>query len=265
MHALALIVLFATTPGGMQPAAAVDSVTQKTLKKSQPRVMSPQKHAPKPKARARKAEYPPVEMFAANLRERFLLRPFDEHGRPRKTVDRELTRFLRCWHTGKQHKVDSRLAKVVYAMGRHFPGKRIELYSGYRPRKYCTREHSRHLTASAIDFRIPGVRNEALVAWLRERFHPVGVGYYPGGVHVHLDVDRARDTFWIDNGDEPRRDSRPLVAVGDTAPSAIEATADEPVEMTAIPGPSDPGADPQIEIFDDDLPPPPAVDPAIPE
>jgi len=302
MHALALIVLFATTPGGMQPVAAVAKaadhpavhpaaapavaraptrrapavaahahaakaparVVQRTrhaLRKAQPRVLQPQRHAPKPKTHARKVEYPPVEMFAANLHERFLLRPYDAHGRPRKAVDRELTRFLRCWHTGRQHRVDPRLAKVIYAVGRHFPGKRLELYSGYRPRKFCTRQHSRHLTASAIDFRIPGVRNETLVAWLRERFHPAGVGYYPNGIHVHLDVDRDHDTFWIDSGDEPRKDSGPLVAVGDTAPSSIEATADEPVEMTAIPGPADPG----IEIFDDDLPPPPSLDPAIPE
>jgi uncharacterized protein YcbK (DUF882 family) len=251
---LKLIILFATTPGGMQPAALIPAA-----KRAQPRIAAPHGHAPKPKARARKAEYPPVEMFAVNLGERFQLRPYDGAGKPRKTVDKELTRFMRCWHTGKQHKVDSRLAKVVYQMGRHFPGKRIELYSGYRPKKYCTLAHSRHLTASAIDFRIPGVKNEAVIAWLRERFHPVGVGYYPNGVHVHLDVDRVKDTYWIDSGDAPRKDPRPLAAVGDTAPSAIEATADEPVEMTAPADPT-PGTPDTSE-----LPPPPMVDPAIAE
>lgn len=244
MQLLLSIVLFATTPGGMQPV--------------KPRVLTPQRHAPKPRTKARKAEYPPVEMFAVNLRERFLLRPYDALGKARKSVDKELARFMRCWHTGKQHKVNPRLAQVVYAMGRHFPGKRIELYSGYRPRKYCTLAHSRHLTASAIDFRIPGVKNESVISWLRERFHPVGVGYYPNGVHVHLDVDRDHDTYWIDSGDTPRRDPRPLAAVGDTAPSSIEATADEPVEMTAP-------ADPAIDLDEQPLPPPPAVDPAIPE
>jgi uncharacterized protein YcbK (DUF882 family) len=242
MQLLTLIVLLATTPGGIQPLSA-------PTKKVQSRVLVPKKRAPAAKTATRKPAFPAIEMFAVNLHERFLLRPYDAQGRPRKTVSQELTRFLRCWHTGRQHKVDPRLARVVYQVGRHWPGKRIEVYSGFRPRKYCTRPHSRHLTASAIDFRIPGVRNEEVVAWLRQTFHPAGVGYYPNGVHVHLDVDRVRDTYWIDSGDAPTRDPAPLAAVGDTAPAQIEATADEPVEVAAAP--------------EDSLPPPPEVDPIL--
>ncbi|MGZ3405813.1 MAG: D-Ala-D-Ala carboxypeptidase family metallohydrolase, partial [Polyangia bacterium] len=87
-------------------------------------------------------------------------------------------------------------------VGRHFAGHRVEVYSGYRSRAYCTRAHSRHLTASAVDFRVDGVPNDELVKWLRATFHPSGVGYYPNGVHVHLDLDRARDTYWVDAGDD---------------------------------------------------------------
>jgi hypothetical protein len=150
--------------------------------------------------------------------------------------------------------VDARLGRVLYAVARHFPGKRLEIYSGFRPKAYCTREHSRHLTASAIDFHVAGVRNEKLVAWLRETFHPVGVGYYPNGVHVHLDVDRSHDTYWVDAGDAPQPGApRPMVEIGDTSPGAVEATSDEPVEASA---PDEPiGGD-----FD-----PPDVDPGIPE
>jgi hypothetical protein len=141
----------------------------------------------------------------------------------------------------------------LYQVARHYPGHRLEVYSGFRPKKYCTREHSRHLTASAIDFHIAGVKNEALIGWLRATFHPAGVGYYPNGVHVHLDVDRVRDTYWIDAGDAPAprlpgSDGRPLSAIGDTAPEQIEATSDEPVEMAA-----------------DNLPDPPTADPGFPE
>src|SRR5262245_46743335 len=111
MQLLTLIVLLATTPGGMQPV--------------QPRVLTPKKHAPAAKTPTRKLGYPAVELFAVNLNERFHLRPFDDKGKPRKGVDAAFTRFLRCWHTGKIHKVDSRLSRVVYQVGRHWPGRRI--------------------------------------------------------------------------------------------------------------------------------------------
>ncbi len=243
------IILFASL------AAAAPPAHQKTPApaKAQARVRTPLKRAaPTAKATVRhKQQFPAVELLAVNLHETLHFRPFDDNGRARKNADKELTRFLRCWHTGKQHRVDGRLGKVLYQLARHF-GRRIEIYSGFRPRAFCTREHSRHLTASAIDFHIPGVRNETVIAWLRANFHPVGVGYYPNGVHVHLDVDRAHDTYWVDAGDTPSPEpAHPVVEIGDTSPSQIEATGDEPVEVAAPPEP----------IADE----PPDADPGIPE
>jgi uncharacterized protein YcbK (DUF882 family) len=196
----------------------------------QARVLKPSIRA-MPTAR-RKLEYPAADLFAVNLDERLRFRPFDEHGRARKAAASELTHFLRCWHTGREHRVDPRLARALYQVARHYPGHRIEIFSGFRPRKYCTRAHSRHLTASAIDFHVDGVKNEALIGWLRSTFHPAGVGYYPNGVHVHLDLDRTHDTYWIDAGDAPSPDRHadaPLAEIGDTAPAEVEATSDEPV------------------------------------
>jgi uncharacterized protein YcbK (DUF882 family) len=232
MHALMLGILLAATT-------------------HQGRILQPKQRA---KVQApRRNPFPAVELFAVNLRETLKYRPYDDKGKPRKNANKELTRLLRCWHTGRQHAVDARLGRVLYQVARHYPGRRIEVFSGFRPKKYCTRQHSRHLTASAIDFRIPGVKNESLIGWLRSSFHPLGVGYYPHGVHVHLDVDRAIDTYWIDADDAPSPGrNRPLAAIGDTAPSAIEATQDEPVEAAA---PADPA------VLDD----PPLIDPAIPE
>ena len=211
---------------------------------TQARVLQPQHNRVHQKAPVRKL-YPKVELHAVNLNETIRWRPVDDKGQPRKGANAELTRFLRCWHTGRQHRVDGRLGKVLYQVARHYPGHRLEIFSGYRPKKYCTRAHSRHLTASAVDFRIDGVKNEALIAWLRSAFHPAGVGYYPNGVHVHLDVDRARDTYWIDSGDAPAADDRqePLAAIGDTAPATLDPAVDEL---------------PTLEPMD-----PPAEDPAI--
>ncbi|MSP59841.1 MAG: DUF882 domain-containing protein [Myxococcales bacterium] len=168
----------------------------------------------------RAPRFPPVTLHEANLREDLSFRPFDEKGRPRAAAAKDFERFLRDHHTGKRHAIDPRLGRAVYEMARHF-NRRIEVFSGYRPRQFSSRKHSRHITGSAIDFRIPGVRNEALVRYLRDRFHPAGVGYYPNGVHVHLDVDRVRDTYWVDTGDAPS----PVPTDRD----ADEATVDETV------------------------------------
>ncbi|HZS40611.1 MAG TPA: DUF882 domain-containing protein [Polyangia bacterium] len=251
---VAKIVFLAALQGAsVQTTTKTQAATKTPLAgKTQARIRSPIK---RPAQLVRhKPSYPAVELYAVNLNETLRWRPVDDRGRARKGADKELTRFLRCWHTGKQHRVDNRLGRVLYAVARHFPGKRLEIYSGYRPKAYCTREHSRHLTASAIDFHVTGVRNEKLIGWLRETFHPVGVGYYPNGVHVHLDVDRARDTYWVDAGDAPTpagAAARPIAEIGDTAPGAVEATADEPVEASA-----------PIEAFAED---PPEADPGIPE
>jgi uncharacterized protein YcbK (DUF882 family) len=254
----ALIVLLATvqgasvqTPQKTQPQLSLGRFGLQPQGR-QARVRTPLKRATATKAPPRhKPSWPAVELQAVNLHESLRFRAYDGDGKLRKNADKELTRFLRCWHTGKQHRVDPRLGRVLYQLARHF-GRRVEIYSGYRPRAFCTREHSRHLTASAIDFHISGVRNETVIAWLRANFHPVGVGYYPNGVHVHLDVDRAHDTYWVDAGDAPGpAPARPVVEIGDTAPGQVEATADEPVEA---PPPAEPMADE-----------PPDVDPGIPE
>lgn len=189
----------------MTTAETLPPPTKTTAKKArvlQPQRRPPQRPAQQSAATGRKS-FPAIEMYEVNLNEMLKFRPFDERGRPRKQALAELTKFMRCHHTGKQHRVDPRLMDALYTVGRHFAGKRIEVYSGYRPKQFCERAHSRHLTASAVDFRVDGVENEALIAWLRATFHPAGVGYYPNGVHVHLDLDRARDTYWIDPGDSP--------------------------------------------------------------
>lgn len=145
--------------------------------------------------------YAPVALLAPSHRERLLLQPFDDHGRPRQRARRELSHLLRCPHTAKERAADPRLLPVLYQTGRHFR-KPLVISSGYRPPELTTVKRSRHLNAAAVDFYMPGVRNEDLVRWLRQSFHPIGVGYYPNGGHVHLDVDRQRDAFWVQRGSD---------------------------------------------------------------
>lgn len=179
--------------------------------------------------------WPAIELYGPNTNETLRYRPFDERGRPRKAALAQLTRFLRCRQTGQQHRVDPRLARALYQIGRHYAGKRIDIYSGFRTRAYCDRRHSRHLTASAIDFHVDGVRNEALIAWLRHTFHPAGVGYYPNGVHVHFDLDRHEDTYWVD----PSAPHDALVRAADRAPDD-DGTHDDDAVTTLSPPLDDP-------------------------
>jgi uncharacterized protein YcbK (DUF882 family) len=189
-------------------------------------------HAP---ARLKRPTFPSVALFGPNTNENLRFRPYDDRGRTRPAARAELTRFLRCRHTGRQHSVDPRLMRALYTVGRHFSGHRLEVYSGYRPRAYCTRPHSRHLTASAIDFRVDGVDNESLVRWLRATFHPAGVGYYPNGVHVHLDLDRTHDTYWVDEGDDNDA-PLPTTFVDGSEPTGVEvAPLNPPLDDPAFP------------------------------
>lgn len=150
---------------------------------------------------ARRPAYPPVELQAPAHGERLQLRPFDDKGRPRRNARGELSRILRCPHTGEVRAADARLMPALYRLGRHF-GRPLVITSGYRPKRFSTRPRSRHLTAAAVDFHVLGVKNLEVVRWLRRELHPVGVGYYPQGQHIHLDVDRRWDTFWVQRGSD---------------------------------------------------------------
>ncbi len=88
-----------------------------------------------------------------------------------------------------------RLAKIV----RHFskPGEttKIHIVSGYKPRSV----ESSHAAAKALDLRIDGVKNEALVAFCK-KLDDTGCGFYPNSQFVHIDErDKgAGHVAWID-------------------------------------------------------------------
>jgi uncharacterized protein YcbK (DUF882 family) len=201
-------------------------------KKAQARVILSKEKTRAKIVAARAPRFPSVALHEVNLKEDLAYRPFDDRGRPRVGATKELEKFLRDTHTGRRHAVNPRLGKVLYEVARHY-GHPIEVFSGFRPIEFSSRKHSRHITGSAVDFRIPGVRNEALVRYLRMTFHPAGVGYYPNGVHVHLDVDREQDTYWVDTGDAP--------SPAPTDKDADEATVDETVANPPSPAFFDPG------------------------
>lgn len=108
-------------------------------------------------------------------------------------------------------RLDSRLVERLELAVDHFrkDGKdgapaRVILVSGYRPRS----ARSYHQLGRALDFRIDGVTNEALVAFCKT-LPDTGCGYYPNSLFVHMDVRNAGTGHiaWIDisrPGEAPR-------------------------------------------------------------
>jgi uncharacterized protein YcbK (DUF882 family) len=143
----------------------------------------------------RKAPKAPAEvtLYHVNHRETMRLRSSMPKG-----FQRQFDRFLRCHYTNKSHAMNPRLARLLFETGRNFPGRRIEVVSGYRHPKFAKNPHSPHKQGLACDVRVPGIKNTELRDFFRARFKSVGVGYYPNSSFVHLDVRRGASAFWID-------------------------------------------------------------------
>ena len=97
------------------------------------------------------------------------------------------------------HRIDARLLERLEQAVDHFrkPGQpaKIAIVSGYRPRS----AGSYHQAGRALDLRIEGVTNEALVAFCKT-LPDTGCGYYPNSLFVHMDVrDPGKGhVSWID-------------------------------------------------------------------
>ncbi len=125
-------------------------------------------------------------------------------------------------------RVDTRLVEHLELAVEHFhkegQSAHVVLVSGYRPKS----SGSYHSAGRAIDFRIEGVSNEALVAFCKT-LPDTGCGYYPNSVFVHMDVrdQGAGHVAWVDNsgpGEAPRYVSAPAAdAAADKLP-ALPAT-----------------------------------------
>jgi uncharacterized protein YcbK (DUF882 family) len=125
---------------------------------------------------------------------------FDDEGRMRHEALAELREALFDPKTGIDHPIHWRLATLLVAVQAHFPGSHIEVVSGYRNVSKHT-DRSNHTRGRAIDMRVimDGKRteNRRMFELLRASFAEVGVGYYPNGTFVHLDV-RDKATIWVD-------------------------------------------------------------------
>lgn len=100
-----------------------------------------------------------------------------------------------------------------------FPGRTINVVSGYRPK---ARSGSRHRSGDALDIHVDGVEDLALAEFART-LEGTGVGYYPNSTFVHIDV-RGDSTYWVDRS-EPGQppDYGPWPAADGVAEAAVQA------------------------------------------
>lgn len=195
---LALAITF--VPTWAWAAARPDAGTAPSGRKAKPAKTSGSQaadKAAKPKKKA--ARYAPVELFHINTKEKLMLRFYDDRGKPIKGWKKRFDKFMRCHLTGVVFKMDSRLPQMLYQVGRHFDGHRLEVVSGYRHPKVAKNPKSPHKEGLACDFRVAGIGNPVLRDYLRKAFDHAGVGYYPNSVFVHLDNRKQGPAaFWID-------------------------------------------------------------------
>ncbi len=134
-------------------------------------------------------------------------------------------------------RIDARLVERLEQAVEHFrkagqPTK-ISIVSGYRPRS----AGSFHQSGRALDLRIEGVTNEALVAFCKT-LPDTGCGYYPNSLFVHMDVRDAGagHVAWIDA-------SRP-----GEAPRYVSSWPPPAADSTRLPAlPAEPAEDPRTD------------------
>lgn len=169
--------------------------------------------------RARREDPPsnPITFLRVSTDEERTVRFFDGRGRPRASARDEFDYLMRSVGSGSRRRIHVDLLRMLQEVADHWPGKRILIYSGYRPyRRNQYTPRSKHNVGRAIDFRVEGVGNAELRDFCR-KFPRAGVGYYPNSSFVHLDVRDERG-YWVDYsgpGEAPRYGRERREAEGD--------------------------------------------------
>ena len=176
----------------------------------------------------------PITFLRVSTDEEATIRLFDGRGRLRSQAREQIEYLFRQPSTDRTHRIDTDLLKMLQKVADHWPGKRILIYSGYRPfRRGQATPKSKHNSGDAVDFQVEGVSNSDLRDYCRT-FRHAGVGYYPNSHFVHLDTRDDRG-YWVDYsgpGEAPRygREGRDPAAEegGDPEAAADRATERSP-------------------------------------
>lgn len=157
-------------------------------------IVIPDKSSAGKKLKVEKGEEPePVMFLRVRTGEREKLQLYTKSGKLiHKSVQR-LSHLARDKKTQKVKRLHFRLIYMLQQVALAFPGKAIEIISGYRPQS--SGNESQHAFGRAMDFRISGVSNAALYRVCKS-LKRSGCGYYPNSGFVHMDA-REKKTTWV--------------------------------------------------------------------
>ena len=131
----------------------------------------------------------------ANTRDEFAL-DLTRDGKVAESQAAMLDVFLSCRRSGRIHAMNSGVLRVLATLGEQYPGKVIEIISGYRAAPFGVKE-SKHFEGRAIDLRVKGVKLNKVRDFVWKNFHDVGVGYYMHQNFIHVDYrPDEKDTAW---------------------------------------------------------------------
>jgi uncharacterized protein YcbK (DUF882 family) len=137
-----------------------------------------------------------LKLYAVNFREDLDVNLYDDDGVQDPAALEKLNHLWRCKRTGTEKPIDPHLFDILAQVSDHFGGKTIELVSGFRNQEHQT---SFHFHGSASDIHIPGVSERALRAYLESiDTGGMGIGIYPRGGFVHVDVRPEPSYRWVD-------------------------------------------------------------------
>ncbi len=109
---------------------------------------------------------------------------------------RALDQVLRCRRTDDVKPIEPRLFTILSHVYDHFGGKPIDVVSGYRNQRKKT---SNHYKGTATDIRISGVAPKKVELFAESLdTGGLGIGLYPKGQFVHIDVRPLPSFRWID-------------------------------------------------------------------
>jgi uncharacterized protein YcbK (DUF882 family) len=107
----------------------------------------------------------------------------------------ELNHVLRCRRTDDEKDIDPQLLTLLSAVYDHFH-RPLEIVSGYRNQRKQT---SNHFKGRASDIRISGVSPKKIEAFAETLDRGgMGIGIYPRGGFVHMDVRSPPSYRWVD-------------------------------------------------------------------
>lgn len=159
----------------------------------------------------------PVRFVRVWNNETITVRLMTRSGKINKNSRRRLSKLSGPRRSRRNKLLHPRIIHMIQRVAERWPGKTIEIVSGYRPGQKGT--ESQHSNARALDFRVLGITNKELYDFCTE-LPKSGCGYYPNSVFIHMDA-RKKSATWTDlsSPGEPAKYVKKGAKKGDVKPA----------------------------------------------